>query len=73
MLRRRTPWLSRITNEREFAHREWLWLWDRISDHQYLVACHQIDRVRRSRPSPRAEMSAESAISTTIERGSNLS
>ena len=71
-LRRRTPWLSRITNEREFRHREELWLWDRISDLQYLTACHEIDQVRRSRPSPRVEMSALSVIGTTSERGSSL-
>ena len=74
-LRRRTPWLSRITNEREFRHREELWLWDRISDLQYLTACHEIEQVRRLRklrPSPRVEMSALSVIGTTSERGSSL-
>ena len=71
MLQRRT-WLSRITNEREFRHREWLWLWDRISDYQYLTACYQIDQVRRSRPSSQAEIATSSTNGTRSERGMTL-
>ena len=74
-LSRRTPWLSRITNEDEFAHREAQWLHDQITDYQYLEACYQLYQIQRVeervRLSVQAQMPTESANDTTIARGSN--